>query len=69
VRRFIFKARAFLYPSPTRPEDPPVPPNYSGAEFAAQEAVDRDPANGERASFCGSPRASAGLHRMRRRPD
>ena len=47
VRRFIFKARAFLYPSPTRPEDPPVPPNYSGAEFAAQEAVDRDPANGE----------------------
>lgn len=47
VRRFIFKARAFLYPSPARPEDPPVPPNYAGAEFAAQEAVDRDPANAE----------------------
>ncbi|HYG73445.1 MAG TPA: bifunctional serine/threonine-protein kinase/formylglycine-generating enzyme family protein [Planctomycetota bacterium] len=47
VRRFIYKARAFLYPAQARPEDPPVSPNYAGAEFAAQEALDRDPQNAE----------------------
>ena len=47
VRRFIFKARAFLYPAQARPGDPPLLPNYAGAEFAAQEAVDRDPDNAE----------------------
>ena len=30
-----------------RPEDPPLSPNYAGAEFAAQEAVERDPKNEE----------------------
>ena len=47
VQRFIFKAQMFLYPPPGRPEDPPVTPNFAGAEFAAQEAVDRDPENKE----------------------
>jgi len=47
VERFIHKARVFLYPLQGRPDDAPVLPNYAGAEFAAQEAVDRDPENAE----------------------
>ncbi len=46
VRRFIYKARVFLQP-PCPPGESPPPPNFAGAEFAAQEAVDRDPKNEE----------------------
>jgi hypothetical protein len=45
VERFVHKARLFLYPAQGPPGNAPVPPNYAGAEFAAQEAVDRDPEN------------------------
>ncbi|MCY3021319.1 MAG: SUMF1/EgtB/PvdO family nonheme iron enzyme, partial [Planctomycetota bacterium] len=47
VRRFIYKARAFLFPGQDRQGEPSAPPNYAGAEFAAQEAVDREPGNTE----------------------
>ena len=47
IRRFVFKAKVFLHPLPARPGDPPPTPNYGAAEFAAQEAVDRDPKNTE----------------------
>ena len=46
VRRFINKARMFLNPS-HGPDEPAILPNYAGAEFAAQEAIDRDPENTE----------------------
>ena len=47
VKRFVFKARLFLHPVAARPGDPPPAPNYGAAEFAAQEAVDRDPKNAD----------------------
>ena len=47
IRRFVFKAKLFLHPPAARPGDPPPTPNYGAAEFAAQEAVDRDPKNAE----------------------
>jgi hypothetical protein len=47
VQRYIQKARYFLYPPPAKPDEPALLPNYAGAEFAAQEAVDRDPGNKE----------------------
>ena len=47
VRRYIFKARQFLYPLRERPDDPPAPANFAGAQFAAEEALSRDKENGE----------------------
>ncbi|HEY3323596.1 MAG TPA: protein kinase [Planctomycetota bacterium] len=47
VRRFVHKARTFLYPPASEPGQPQTDPNFAGAEFAAQEAVDRDPENAE----------------------
>jgi hypothetical protein len=47
VRRYIFKARMFLHPLPAQPGEAPPAPNYGAAEFAAQEAADRDPKNAE----------------------
>jgi len=43
VQRYIQKARFFLNPPPGRADEPAQLPNFTGAEFAAQEAVDRDP--------------------------
>jgi len=37
----------FLHPPPGRAGAPSPAPNYAGAEFAAQEAADRDPKNEE----------------------
>jgi len=47
VQRYIQKARFFLNPPPGRADEPTQLPNFTGAEFAAQEAVDRDPQNKE----------------------
>jgi len=47
IRRFVFKAKMFLHPLAVRTGDPPPAPNYGAAEFAAQEAVDRDPKNAD----------------------
>lgn len=47
IKRFIVKARMFLHPPDLGPNGPPAIPNYAGAEFAAQEAADRDPKNDE----------------------
>ena len=44
VRHFINKAQLFLNP-PQGPDEPLILPNYASAEFAAQEALDRDPGN------------------------
>lgn len=43
VKRYIVKARMFLHPA----DDGASAPNFAGAEFAAQEAADRDPKNEE----------------------
>ncbi|MGD0093332.1 MAG: SUMF1/EgtB/PvdO family nonheme iron enzyme [Planctomycetota bacterium] len=47
VRHFLHKARMFLSPPKVRPGEAQELPNYAGAEFAAQEAADRDPGNTE----------------------
>ncbi|HLX62320.1 MAG TPA: protein kinase [Planctomycetota bacterium] len=47
VRRYIFKARLFLHPPQPQPGETQAAPNYGAAEFAAQEAADRDPKNAE----------------------
>ena len=45
VKRYSVKARLFLHPPDSPPGAAPVEPNFAGAEFAAQEAVTRDPKN------------------------
>jgi serine/threonine protein kinase len=62
VRRFIFKAHSFLHPQPASPGADPPEPNYGGAEFAAQEAVDRDPQNTEARALL---REALGMRKVR----